>query len=71
VTGQTVEVIVLGAGIVGVSAAYAARQRGLSVILSIGASRAAKPPMATPVFSAAARYRRSTIRRSGTRCRNT
>src|SRR6266481_2472115 len=33
VTGQTAEVIVLGAGIVGVSAAYAARQRGLSVIL--------------------------------------
>src|SRR3981081_4664379 len=33
VTGQTTEVIVLGAGIVGVSAAYAARQRGLSVIL--------------------------------------
>src|ERR1700730_4466433 len=33
VTGQTAEVIVLGAGIVGVSAAYAARQRGLQVIL--------------------------------------
>src|SRR6266850_4746423 len=33
VTGQTAEVIVLGAGIVGVSAAYAVRQRGLSVIL--------------------------------------
>src|SRR6266487_6290650 len=33
VTGQTAEVIVLGAGIVGVSAAYAARQRGLTVIL--------------------------------------
>src|SRR6266699_1804317 len=33
VTGQTAEVIVLGAGIVGVSAAYAARQRGMSVIL--------------------------------------
>src|SRR5882762_11172716 len=33
VTGQTADVIVLGAGIVGVSAAYAARQRGLSVIL--------------------------------------
>ena len=33
VTGQTTDVIVLGAGIVGVSAAYAARQRGLSVIL--------------------------------------
>src|ERR1700730_2198723 len=33
VTGQTAEVIVLGAGIVGVSAATAARQRGLSVIL--------------------------------------
>src|SRR6267154_5677553 len=32
-TGQTAEVIVLGAGIVGVSAAYGARQRGLSVIL--------------------------------------
>jgi D-amino-acid dehydrogenase len=32
-TGQTTEVIVLGAGIVGVSAAYAVRQRGLSVIL--------------------------------------
>ncbi len=32
-TGQTAEVIVLGAGIVGVSAAYAVRQRGLSVIL--------------------------------------
>ncbi|MGO8908835.1 MAG: NAD(P)/FAD-dependent oxidoreductase [Bradyrhizobium sp.] len=32
-TGQTVDVIVLGAGIVGVSAAYAARQRGLSVVL--------------------------------------
>jgi D-amino-acid dehydrogenase len=30
---QTADVIVLGAGIVGVSAAYAARQRGLSVIL--------------------------------------
>jgi D-amino-acid dehydrogenase len=33
VKDQTAEVIVLGAGIVGVSAAYAARQRGLSVIL--------------------------------------
>ena len=33
VTGQTADVAVLGAGIVGVSAAYAARQRGLSVIL--------------------------------------
>src|SRR5882762_11489187 len=33
VTGQTAEVIVLGAGIVGVSAAYAVRQRGLSVVL--------------------------------------
>ncbi|SHJ50207.1 D-amino-acid dehydrogenase [Bradyrhizobium lablabi] len=30
---QTVDVIVLGAGIVGVSAAYAARQRGLAVVL--------------------------------------
>src|SRR5260221_9363720 len=33
VKDQTTDVIVLGAGIVGVSAAYAARQRGLSVIL--------------------------------------
>jgi D-amino-acid dehydrogenase len=33
VRSQTTDVIVLGAGIVGVSAAYAARQRGLSVIL--------------------------------------
>ena len=33
VTGQQADVIVLGAGIVGVSAAIAARQRGLSVIL--------------------------------------
>src|SRR6266849_6498243 len=33
VTGQTADVIVLGAGIVGVSAAIAARQRGLSVVL--------------------------------------
>ena len=33
VTGQTTEVVVLGAGIVGVSAAYAVRQRGLSVVL--------------------------------------
>jgi D-amino-acid dehydrogenase len=33
VTGKQVDVIVLGAGIVGVSAAYAVRQRGLSVIL--------------------------------------
>jgi D-amino-acid dehydrogenase len=33
VTGQTVDVVVLGAGIVGVSTAYAARQRGLSVVL--------------------------------------
>src|SRR4030081_3458110 len=33
VTGQTTEVIVLGAGIVGVSAATAARQQGLSVVL--------------------------------------
>src|SRR5665213_1624766 len=32
-SGQTTDVIVLGAGIVGVSAAYAARQRNLSVIL--------------------------------------
>jgi D-amino-acid dehydrogenase len=32
-TGEQADVIVLGAGIVGVSAAYAARQRGLSVIL--------------------------------------
>src|SRR5258707_3907683 len=31
--GKQADVIVLGAGIVGVSAAYAARQRGLSVIL--------------------------------------
>src|SRR5450631_1596146 len=33
VTGKQADVIVLGAGIVGVSAVYAARQRGLSVIL--------------------------------------
>src|SRR6202045_3018276 len=33
VTGKQADVIVLGAGIVGVSAAYAARQRGLSVAL--------------------------------------
>ena len=33
VTGEQADVIVLGAGIVGVSAAYAARRRGLSVIL--------------------------------------
>ena len=32
-TNERVDVIVLGAGIVGVSAAYAARQRGMSVIL--------------------------------------
>jgi D-amino-acid dehydrogenase len=32
-SGKQADVIVLGAGIVGVSAAYAARQRGLSVIL--------------------------------------
>src|SRR5271167_1909959 len=31
--GQQADVVVLGAGIVGVSAAYAARQRGLSVTL--------------------------------------
>jgi len=33
VTGHQVDVVVLGAGIVGVSAAIAARQRGLSVVL--------------------------------------
>jgi glycine/D-amino acid oxidase-like deaminating enzyme len=33
VTGNQVDVVVLGAGIVGVSAAFAARQRGLSVVL--------------------------------------
>jgi D-amino-acid dehydrogenase len=33
VTGKQADVVVLGAGIVGVSAAFAARQRGLSVIL--------------------------------------
>jgi D-amino-acid dehydrogenase len=33
VTSQKADVVVLGAGIVGVSAAYAARQRGLSVVL--------------------------------------
>src|SRR6266481_4199341 len=33
VTGQAADVIVLGAGIVGVSAAIAARQRGLAVVL--------------------------------------
>jgi D-amino-acid dehydrogenase len=33
VTGREADVIVLGAGIVGVSAAYATRQRGLSVVL--------------------------------------
>ena len=33
VAGHQVDVVVLGAGIVGVSAAYAARQRGLSVVL--------------------------------------
>src|SRR6202521_3586446 len=33
VTGNHVDVVVLGAGIVGVSAAFAARQRGLSVVL--------------------------------------
>ena len=32
-TNNKTDVVVLGAGIVGVSAAYAARQRGLSVIL--------------------------------------
>src|SRR5580692_5106244 len=33
IVGRQADVIVLGAGIVGVSAAFAARQRGLSVIL--------------------------------------
>jgi D-amino-acid dehydrogenase len=33
ITGKEFDVIVLGAGIVGVSAAYAARQRGMSVVL--------------------------------------
>ena len=33
VTDRQVDVVVLGAGIVGVSAAYAARQRGMSVVL--------------------------------------
>src|ERR1700682_6173191 len=33
VTGKQADVVVLGAGIVGVSAATAARQRGLSVVL--------------------------------------
>src|SRR5260221_13685353 len=33
VTGKQADVIVLGAGIVGVSAAYAVRQRGLSVVV--------------------------------------
>src|SRR6202166_2981754 len=33
VAGKQVDVVVLGAGIVGVSAAFAARQRGLSVVL--------------------------------------
>src|ERR1700689_311357 len=33
VRGKQADVIVLGAGIVGVSAAYAARQRNLSVVL--------------------------------------
>jgi D-amino-acid dehydrogenase len=33
ISGKQTDVIVLGAGIVGVSAAYAARQRGLSVVL--------------------------------------
>src|SRR5258708_29187562 len=33
VKDQTTDVIVLGAGLVGVSAAYAVRQRGLSVVL--------------------------------------
>src|ERR1700681_382990 len=33
VTGKQADVVVLGAGVVGVSAAYAARQRGLSVVL--------------------------------------
>src|SRR6478736_450707 len=33
VTGRQADVVVLGAGIVGVSAGFAARQRGLSVIL--------------------------------------
>jgi D-amino-acid dehydrogenase len=33
VSGKQVDVVVLGAGIVGVSAAFAARQRGLSVVL--------------------------------------
>src|ERR1700754_296193 len=32
-TGNQTDVIVLGAGIVGVSSAYAARQRGMSVVL--------------------------------------
>src|SRR5271154_3289212 len=31
--GQQADVVVLGAGIVGVSAAFAARQRGMSVVL--------------------------------------
>src|ERR1700730_12090781 len=43
VNGQTADVIVLGAGIVGVSAAYAARQRGLSVILIDRRERGSEP----------------------------
>ncbi|WP_283807434.1 FAD-dependent oxidoreductase [Bradyrhizobium jicamae] len=65
---QNTDVAVLGAGIVGVSTAYAARQRGMSVVLID--RREPGSEMAMPASSAAARYRRSIIRRCGSRCRN-
>jgi D-amino-acid dehydrogenase len=60
VKGQTANVIVLGARIVGVSAAYAVWQRGLSVILIDRREPGSETSYGNAVFSAAVRYRRST-----------
>ena len=67
---EKTEVVVLGAGIVGVSTAYAARERGMSVVLI----DRREPGSETSYGNAgiiSSGIRRSTIRRCGRRCRNT
>ena len=59
------DVAVLGAGIVGVSAAYAARQRGMSVVLVDRREPGSETSYGNAGILAAARSRRSTIPRSG------
>ena len=62
------DAIVLGAGIVGISAALHLVKRGLSVALVDRRGPARKPPTATPASSKAIRCSRMPFRKALARC---